>query len=76
MWQRFIDHQVRLWIRRHMASYQLARVFETINEEYRRVYSEDNFFTRQNFLHELVDSSDPDSYKWGNKQAHNTKKTC
>lgn len=65
MWQGFIEGQVRLWIRRRMHQRRLKSVFEMINEEYRRVYWEDNFFTRQDFLHELVDTTDPDSYKFG-----------
>lgn len=76
MWQRYIDEQVRLWIRRKMFRHQLKAVFEMINEEYQRVYSEDNFPTRQDFLHELVDITDPGSYMWGkfaagDKQAAN-----
>lgn len=69
MWKEFgrrrSEQQVRLWIRQRMARHQLKRVFEIINEEYRRVYHEDNFPSRQDFLHELVDTTDPDSYIWG-----------
>lgn len=65
MWQGFIEGQVRLWIRRGMHQRRLKSVFEMINEEYRRVYWEDNFATRQDFLHELVDTTDPDSYIYG-----------
>lgn len=65
MWQRFVERQFRLWIRRRMFEHRLREVFDIINEEYQRVYSEDNFPTRNDFLHELVDKSDPDSYLWG-----------
>jgi hypothetical protein len=43
----------------------LRSVFDVILQEYRYIYYEDNLATRQDFLHELVDSTDPDSYIWG-----------
>ena len=64
-WQRRRDRRLRQEIRDRMHQRQLQSVFDIINEEYRRVYWEDNFATRSDFLHELVDKSDPGSYQWG-----------
>jgi len=64
-WQRRRERQFRSEIRRRMVRHQLQSVFDVINQEYRYIYYEDNFATRQDFLHELVDSTDPDSYIWG-----------
>lgn len=65
MLDKFWERRFRLGIRRRMFRHQLKAVFTIINEEYRHVYTEDNFATRQDFLHELVDTTDPDSYIWG-----------
>lgn len=64
-WQRRREGQFRSEIRRRMVQHQLRSVFDVILEEYQRIYSEDNFATRNDFLHELVDRADPDSYQWG-----------
>lgn len=64
-WQRRRDRRFRAEIRRRMVRHQLRSVFDVILEEYQFVYYEDNFATRQDFLHELVDKADPDSYQWG-----------
>lgn len=72
MFEQARDNFIRSWIRRMMWQHRLKEVFAMINEEYRRVYTEDNFATRQDFLHELVDTTDPDSYIWG-KLARSTK---
>lgn len=63
MWERFWEHRVRMWIRHQMYRHRLPRLFTIIHEEYSRVYYEDNFPTRQDFLHELVDTQTPECYK-------------
>lgn len=54
---------VRNWIRRKMHQRKLEDVFKMIQEEYSRVYYEDNFFDRKGLLHELVDTTMPEEYK-------------
>ena len=61
-WARRQERRAREWIRQRMHRHQLKRVFVIINEEYQRVYYEDNYATRQDFLHELVDITDSDSH--------------
>lgn len=60
---KLIENLVRNWIRKKMFKHKLEDVFKMIHEEYSRVYYEDNFPTRQCFLHELVDKTVPQEYK-------------
>lgn len=57
------ENFVRNWIRKKMFKHELEDVFKMIHEEYSRVYYEDNFPTRQDFLHELIDKTVPQEYK-------------
>lgn len=56
------ENMARSYIRKKMFQHRLTDVFKLIQEEYSYVYYEDNFFTRKNFLHELVDKTLPSKY--------------
>lgn len=57
------ENFVRNWIRRKMFKHKLEDIFIMIQEEYSHVYYEDNFPTRKEFLHELVDKTMPQEYR-------------
>jgi hypothetical protein len=57
------ENIVRNYIRKKMFKHKLEDVFKMIQEEYSRVYYEDNFFDRKHLLQELVDKTMPEEYK-------------
>lgn len=53
---------VKSYIRRKMHEHRLEDVFKMIQEEYSKVYHEDNYFDRNSLLHDLINKTMPEKY--------------
>ncbi len=60
--KKLVENIVRNYIRSKMREHQLKHVFTIIQEEYSRMYYEDNIPTRLDYLAELINETSPNRY--------------